>query len=374
MYCAKEMKFRMYICCMNTFATAKPYYIAGPCSAESLLQLTDFIDQTKNMPLKMIRAGVWKPRSKPGNFEGHGEQALIWILELKKRVSIPFCIEVANKDQVELALKYNIDAVWLGARTTVNPFVVQEICDALRGTKIPVLVKNPINPDIELWCGAIERIQQCGTESIAAVHRGFSSYDKSSKYRNNPIWAIPIELKRRYPSLPILCDPSHITGNKSLIASVAQRALDLDFDGLMIESHPNPELAMSDAAQQITPSTLEKLLKELKIRSCNTDAITELENVRQVLDSLDAEIVALLGKRMSLVKELATIKSKNNMPIFQQERWREIIISRTEWGQHISLTNEFILKLFEIIHDESIKTQFRSLGQYFVHECKLRDS
>lgn len=346
---------------MNIFASSKPFIVAGPCSAESEEQLMQFASQVKELPIHMIRAGVWKPRSKPGNFEGKGEIALDWLIKLKEYLSKPVCIEVASKEQVELALEKGVDAIWIGARTTVNPFAVQEICEAIQSTNIPVMVKNPINPDIELWSGAIERLYRIGATHVAAIHRGFSSYDKSSKYRNNPMWAIPIELKRRYPDLPILCDPSHITGKRDMVAMVAQRALDLDFDGLMIESHPNPDVALSDAAQQVTPATLSQILYDLKPRNQSTDSLTEIENIRQILDSLDAEVVDILGKRMETVKELAAIKAKYNMPIFQQERWREIVQSRSEWGVKNGLDADFILKLFELIHDKSIKTQFDSL-------------
>ena len=350
-----------YICPMNVFASTKPYIIAGPCSAESHEQLVDFATQTKSLPVNMIRAGVWKPRSKPGHFEGRGEQALGWLKEIKNEFNKPICVEVANKEQVELALTYGMDALWIGARTTVNPFMVQGICDALKGTQIPILVKNPINPDVELWSGAIERLQRIGITDIAAIHRGFSTYEKSSKFRNNPMWAIPIELKRRFKELPILCDPSHIAGKRELIASISQRALDLDFDGLMIESHPQPDQALSDASQQVTPHRLGEILSQLVLRKHPTDSLTEIENIRQILDALDAEVVDILGKRMDIVKEMATIKSKYNMPILQQDRWREIVQSRTEWGAKNGLNEEFMLKLFELIHDKSIKTQFEAL-------------
>jgi chorismate mutase len=348
---------------MNLFSAHKPFLIAGPCSAESYEQLMAFAKGIQNLPIQMVRAGVWKPRSKPGHFEGRGEEALKWLSELKKNIGKPICVEVATKEQVELALRYGIDALWIGARTTVNPFNVQEICDALSGIDIPVLVKNPINPDIELWSGAIERLKRVGVSNLAAVHRGFSSYEKSSKYRNNPMWAIPIELKRRYPDLPIFCDPSHITGNRDLIEAVSQRALDLDFDGLMIETHPQPDQALSDASQQITPLQLGNLLAALKPRNHSADATTDIENIRQILDSLDAEVVDILGKRMEIVKEMAVIKSKHNMPILQQERWREIVQSRTEWGQKNGLDAHFMLKLFELIHDKSIRTQFEHLNE-----------
>lgn len=346
---------------MNLFASQKPFIIAGPCSAESEAQVERIARDLATMPVHMIRAGVWKPRSKPGHFEGMGEIALNWLKRVQEESGKPVCIEVANREQTELALQYGIQAVWIGARTTVNPFMVQEICDTLKGNPLPVLVKNPINPDVELWSGAMERFKQIGITDLAAVHRGFSSYDTSSKYRNKPMWALPIELKRRYRDLPILCDPSHISGRRDLLAAVAQRALDLDFDGLMIEVHDRPDEALSDAAQQITPADLSVLLSSLNLRKAPVDSLTEVENIRQMLDTLDAEVVDLLGKRMEVVRKLALIKDAHNMPIFQQDRWREIVQSRTDWGQLNQLDGEFMLKLFELIHDKSIRTQFATL-------------
>lgn len=348
---------------MNIFIKSSPYIIAGPCGVEDEQQLMSVASALQSLPVDMVRGGVWKPRSKPGYFEGRGEPALQWMQQAKEMIHKPFCTEVASKEQVELALKYKIDAVWIGARTTVNPFLVQEIADAVKGTGIALLIKNPINPDIELWSGAVERIQQAGIESIAAIHRGFSSYDTHSIYRNKPNWAIPIELKRRYKALPVFCDVSHICGNRTLLATVAQRALDLDFDGLMIETHPNPDEALSDAKQQITPAALSELLKSLVIRQVTCDDVqNDIEQIRQILDTMDAEVVDLLGKRMELVKQLGDIKIAHNIAIFQQDRWREIVDSRTQWGENNNLDAAFILKLFELIHDKSIKTQFELLN------------
>jgi chorismate mutase len=345
---------------MNYFNSKKPYIIAGPCGVEDEVQLQTLAKAFKNMPVDMIRAGVWKPRSKPGYFEGRGEEALKWLKNLSSISSLPICIEVANKEQVELALTYGISAMWIGARSTVNPFMVQEIADALKGTKVAVLIKNPINPDIELWSGALERISNAGIENIAAVHRGFSSYDPTSKYRNKPNWAIPIELKRRYKDIPIFCDASHICGNRALIPTISQRALDLDFDGLMIETHPNPDLALSDSLQQLSPSELRELLFNLILRTpINNSSQQDIEQIRQILDSMDAEVVDILGKRMELVLQLGKIKLENNMPIYQADRWREIVESRTQWGKSNKLDAAFIHKLFELIHDKSIATQIK---------------
>lgn len=345
---------------MNIFSQSKPFIIAGPCAAEDEQQMQSIAHSFKDSSINMIRAGVWKPRSKPGFFEGRGEIALKWLQTVKEISGTQVCTEIATPEQIELALKYNLDAVWIGARTTVNPFVVQELADALKGCKMAVLVKNPINPDIELWSGAVERIQKAGIENIAAIHRGFSSYDSTSKYRNKPNWAIPIELKRRYKELPIFCDASHICGNIELIPSISQRALDLDFDGLMLETHPNPAAALSDAKQQLTPTALFDLISKLIIREpIDGSTQDEIEHIRQIIDSLDAEVVDLIGKRMDIVKSLAILKNKNNMPIYQVDRWCEIIESRTNWGKKNDLDAEFLLKLFELIHDKSIKTQIQ---------------
>ena len=337
----------------------KPFLIAGPCSAESHEQMMEIAKAfSVSDRVNMIRAGVWKPRSKPGNFEGNGQQALEWLQEVKQVSGKKVCTEVATPEQIELALKYDIDAFWIGARSTVNPFTVQEIADALKGTNKPVMIKNPINPDVDLWAGAIERIQRADIQEIACIHRGFSSYDKSSKYRNKPNWAIPIEIKRRYPDIPIYCDVSHICGNRVMLADVAQRALDLDLDGLMIETHPNPDEALSDAKQQITPWQLENLIDNLKLREgeSNDTANARIEHLRQIMDGVDAEIVDLLAKRKNLGQELGEIKIENNMPIYQPERWREIVESRTEWAEG-EFDAEFIRRVFEIIHEDSIKRQ-----------------
>lgn len=348
---------------MSIFSSKKPYFIAGPCGVEDEKQMETLATAFKNSPVDMIRGGIWKPRSKPGHFEGRGEPALTWMQEARRISGLPVCVEVAGKEQLEIALKYEVDAVWLGARTTVNPFLVQDIADALKGNKVAVLIKNPINPDIELWSGAVERIQQAGITEMAAVHRGFSSYDSSSIYRNKPNWAIPIELKRRYMDLPVFCDISHICGNRDLLSPMAQRALDLDFDGLMIETHPDPDHALSDARQQITPATLFALIASLIIRSPSAGHVQEdIEQIRQILDTMDAEVVDLIGKRMELVKKLGRIKIDHNIAIFQQERWREIIETRSEWGAKNSLHADFILRLFELIHDRSIKTQLDLLN------------
>jgi chorismate mutase len=345
---------------LNYFSGNNPFLIAGPCSAETEQQVIDVATQLKDAPIQMMRAGVWKPRTKPGGFEGMGEVALPWLQQAKAIHGKPIAIEVATPQQIELALQYNIDCIWIGARSTVSPFLIQELADCLKGVDIPLLVKNPINPDIDLWQGALERFMNAGITNIGAIHRGFSSYDKNSKYRNKPNWMIPIELKRRLPNLPIICDPSHITGRRDLIEYVSQRAMDLQFDGLMIETHPTPDEAWSDAKQQITPTVLKQLLANLQLRSnasADTTVQLQLEDIRQMVDSLDAELVDIVSRRMQLMKKLGDLKSSNNISIYQPDRWREIIENRTKQGTSLELHEEFVLKLFEVIHDQSIKLQ-----------------
>jgi len=337
----------------------KPFVLAGPCSAESPEQMREVVKKLAANSIPYIRVGIWKPRTRPGSFEGRGADALIWLSELKEEFNVKFAIEVANPTHVELALKYGIDLLWLGARTTVNPFTVQEIADSLVGANIPVLVKNPINPDLGLWLGAIERIEKAGITQTGAIHRGFSSLQQS-KYRNIPLWQIPLELKSLRTDLPLICDPSHITGNRELVGNVSQKAMDLNYDGLMIETHPNPSLALSDAAQQITPDALEHLLSNLKMRDSsfrNTFSINRLEEVRHQIDNADQEILEAIARRMRLVEEVGHYKKENNVAIFQLERWKEIFKSRPEWGDAMHLDKEFVLDIYRQIHQASIKSQ-----------------
>ncbi len=346
---------------MSIFKKNKPFIIAGPCSAESEAQMINIANAFSVSNVHMIRAGIWKPRTKPGYFEGMGAVALPWLQLAKQISNKPICIEVANAHQIELALKHDVDCLWIGARSTVSPFIVQELADVLKDVQIPVLVKNPVNPDIDLWQGAIERFIKAGITDIGAIHRGFSSYDKNSKYRNKPNWAIPIELRRRMPEIPLITDPSHITGNRDLVAYVSQRAMDLHFDGLMIEVHPQPDIALSDAAQQITPDALMALLQNIRIPdliSANDTAQEQLEDIRQIIDSLDAEVLDLVARRMDLVKKLAEIKEEHNISVFQPQRWQDIINNRTQQGENLGFSKEFIIKLYETIHDQSIKLQF----------------
>lgn len=336
----------------------KPTIIAGPCSAESRQQLLAVAESVVQEPrISMMRFGVWKPRTRPGGFEGMGEPALQWAKELKdKYPSLRLCCEVARPEHVELCLQYDIDAVWIGARTSVNPFIVGELAEALRGTPLAVMVKNPITPDISLWLGAIERIQQAGVDDIAAIHRGFSTYNNFG-YRNNPLWEIPIELKRRLPEMPLLCDPSHIGGRRDLVAPLAQMALDLHYDGLIVECHPDPDKALTDSAQQITPDELKVLLDNLKPHTYNETGPSDLQRMREQLDVIDAEILRLLGQRMKISKDIGTIKRAHNMPIFQPHRWQQVLDRQMQAATDIGLDPEFVRELTEKIHSESLRVQ-----------------
>lgn len=339
--------------------------IAGPCSAETREQVMETAAAIAGIPeVKLFRAGVWKPRTRPGSFEGKGTEALSWLQDVKHTYRLPVAVEVAEPAHVEQALQHGTEVLWIGARTTVNPFQVQRIADALKGVTIPVMVKNPVNPDVELWQGAIERLERSGITDIAAIHRGFSSYDTASVYRNQPNWPIPIELKRRKPELFIICDPSHISGNRDRVAEVAQRAMDMGFNGLMIESHPHPDKALSDAAQQMTPDALRELLSELIVRRQYTEDMsmaTELEYLRQLMDGIDAEMIDLLARRMELSERMGLVKKSCNMTAYQPDRWREIVETRSKQGGVKMLSEEFILSLYEKIHDESIRKQVEIL-------------
>lgn len=338
---------------------AHPLIIAGPCSAETEEQLYETVKAIKAEGVSLIRAGVWKPRTRPNTFEGIGQQALQWIQDIKKELDVQFAVEVANAMHVEEALHYGVDVLWVGARSTVSPFIVQEIADALRGCDLPVLVKNPINPDLALWMGAFERLSQVGLTKLGAIHRGFSTYQKT-RFRNIPMWQIPIELKRQMPDLPIICDPSHITGNRAMVAEIAQVALDLNFDGLIIETHRDPEKAWSDASQQITPQDLGALIRNLQIRntsSSDIDYITHLEDLRTQIDHADREMVEILATRMDLVAQIGAWKKKNNVAAFQLDRWNEVFKTRKEWAKSLNLREKFIIDLFNLLHVESIHKQ-----------------
>lgn len=341
-----------------------PFVVAGPCSAESREQVLAVAEAVSKLNVQLFRAGVWKPRTRPGSFEGLGEEALEWLKEVKKQFGLPVTIEVASASHVEAALKHNIDVLWLGARTTVNPFQVQRIADALKGVDIPVMVKNPVNPDVDLWQGAIERVVNSGIKDIAAIHRGFSVYKAPSIYRNQPNWPIPIELKRRMPEIPIICDPSHITGKRELVADIAQKAMNMGFEGLMIETHINPDEALSDASQQITPDALSALLDNLVVRDSTGTGNSEelgLEYLRQIMDGVDAEIIDLIAKRMELSEKIGHLKKECNMTAYQPERWRDIVDTRGAKAEQAGLSKAFIIELYEKIHNHSISKQLEIL-------------
>lgn len=337
----------------------QPFLIAGPCSAESPEQLLTVARALKEMGISIMRAGIWKPRTRPNSFEGMGETALKWISEVKQETGLAFATEVANPAHVELALKAGMDILWIGARTTVNPFSVQEIADALKDTDKIVLVKNPINPDLSLWIGALERLHRAGIKKLGAIHRGFSSFQKS-RFRNQPLWQIPLELKTLHPDIPLIGDPSHIAGTRDLIFEVSQKALDLDYDGLMIETHPDPDKALSDAQQQVTPAVLKEILSQLRVSersSSNALFINHLEALREKIDHIDQELIETLSTRMKMIEKIGDYKKDNHVTVFQLERWNEIMQTRPEWAKLALLSPDFIRELYKIIHDESIRIQ-----------------
>lgn len=339
----------------------RPLVIAGPCSAETEEQVMTTARQLADKGCRMFRAGVWKPRTKPGGFEGQGETALPWLQNVKKSTGMLVATEVATPEHVELALKYGIDILWIGARTSANPFAMQALADTLKGVDVPVLVKNPVNPDLELWIGALERINQAGVTRLAAIHRGFSSYDKKI-YRNLPMWQIPIELRRRFPSLPIMCDPSHIGGSRELVAPLCQQAMDLGFDGLIVESHCSPDSAWSDAKQQVTPDVLDYILSLLVIRDekVTTEGIHVL---RKQIDELDNQLIELLAKRMRVCREIGQYKKEHNMTVLQTSRYNEILDKRGAQGALCGMSADFIRSVFEEVHEESVRQQMEIINR-----------
>jgi len=355
------VKLNLNIADKSTWLPQKtPIIISGPCSVESEEQVMQTAKEiTKAGKISILRGGIWKPRTRPNSFEGVGVKGLKWLKNAGLEVGLPVATEVANAEHVEACLKNEIDVLWIGARTTVNPFSVQEIADALKGVDIPVFVKNPITPDINLWIGALERINAAGITKIAALHRGFSSFHKSS-YRNVPMWEIPIELKMMCPDLPLFCDPSHIAGDKELIPYVSQKALDLNMEGLMLESHINPSVAKSDAKQQVTPVELNILLSELIIREKHfksEEFINKLEQLRSVIDDLDEELINKFSSRMEIIEKIGTYKSENNVTILQLERWEKILSNRRFLASKVGLSDQFIKKILELVHQESIRVQ-----------------
>ena len=335
----------------------RPLVIAGPCSAETEDQVMDTAKQLAKNGIKVFRAGVWKPRTKPGGFEGNGVAALPWLQQVKKETGMLVATEVATAKHVEEALKYGVDLLWIGARTTADPFAVQEIADTLKGVDMHILVKNPVNPDLELWIGALQRINNAGIKRLGAIHRGFSTYDKKL-YRNLPQWHIPIELHRRIPELPIICDPSHISGRRDLISPLCQQAMDLQFDGLIIESHCDPDHAWSDASQQLTPDVLSLILNNLVIRETN-QTTENLAELRKQIDEIDMDLTEMLAKRMRVAREIGIYKKEHEMAILQTQRYDEIINKRVEAGSAMEMDGEFMKVVFEAIHAESVRQQMK---------------
>lgn len=338
----------------------RPLVIAGPCSAETEEQVMKTAAAIAEKNIKIFRAGIWKPRTKPGGFEGIGVEGLPWMQRVKAETGMYVATEVANTKHVEEALKYGIDILWIGARTSANPFAMQEIADSLKGVDIPVLVKNPVNPDLELWIGALERIYNAGIRRLGAIHRGFSTYDKKI-YRNLPQWNIPIELRRRIPGLPMICDPSHIGGKRELISPLCQQAMDLNFDGLIIETHCNPDKAWSDASQQITPDILEYILSTLVIRE-TTQTTESLTSLRSQIDQIDNDLLDILAKRIRVSREIGTYKKEHSMPILQSDRYNEIMQKRVILGNSLGMSAEFMQTIWEAIHEESIRHQMEVIN------------
>ncbi len=343
---------------------AKMVLISGPCSVESESQIEQTAAALAQHQVQILRGGIWKPRTRPGSFMGIGDGALPWLVTAAKKHGLKSAVEVANAKHVEAALQAGVDILWIGARSTVSPFVVQEIADALQGVDIPVMIKNPINPDLDLWIGAIERINHAGIQKIAAIHRGFSTYEKNI-YRNVPNWNIPLELKRLIPNIPLFCDPSHICGSLDLIQHISQKALDLNFDGLMIESHVDPHHALSDKDQQLSPTALGAMLAQLIIRSStSTDQvfIDNLKKLRNDIDKIDLDMLELVAARNKIIEAIGVYKKENNITIFQPERWAEIVATRKQYGDEIKLSDELIMDIIKAIHREAIAIQTNILN------------
>lgn len=350
---------------MKQLLKKRPLIISGPCSAETEEQVMDTANRLAATGMvDVMRAGIWKPRTRPGTFEGVGTKGLPWLQHARKATGIPLAVEVATARQVEDALHFDVDILWIGARSVVNPMSVQEIANALKGSDVPVLIKNPMNPDIDLWSGAVERISIAGITNIGLIHRGFSTYGKH-KYRNPPIWHLAIEMRRRYPDLMMICDPAHISGRRDLIQSVSQKAIDLDFDGLMIESHRDPDNAWSDAKQQVTPEVLKTILESLiwRERSSNSEPVMAvLDEYREVIDQIDDELMQLLAKRMNMAERIGEYKKDNKLTILQTSRWNEILERGMSVGKNLGLSYEFVSTFLESVHMESINHQNRVMN------------
>ena len=344
---------------LDDFNLTHPLVIAGPCSAETEEQVLKIAHELKNSDVSIYRAGIWKPRTRPGGFEGVGAIGLKWLQKAKAETGLLMATEVANAAHVKLALEHDIDVLWIGARTTVNPFAVQEIADALAGTDKIVLLKNPVNPDLALWIGGVERLYNAGIKKLGVIHRGFSTYEKT-KYRNIPEWQLAIELQNRFPDLPLICDPSHITGKRNMIQEVSQQALDLNYDGLIIETHIDPDNAWSDAAQQVTPTVLKQIFLDLRIRKETDDADdynSRLSRFRIDIDEYDRKLLEILGKRKKVADKIGALKKEKNVAVLQNKRWNEILGKMILDGEEKGLSEEFILKIFKAIHQESISHQ-----------------
>jgi chorismate mutase len=346
--------------------TGKPVLIAGPCSAESEEQMLSTAGLIKaQFPNAVYRAGIWKPRTRPGSFEGIGSIGLKWMQKVKEMTGMRLATEVANAQHVEECLKHGIDLLWVGARSTVNPFTVQEIADALKGVDIPVLVKNPVNPDLQLWIGALERIEKAGIHKLGAIHRGFHTHETAS-FRNTPLWEIAVELKTKLPDLPMICDPSHICGNTQLIPYVAQKAVDLDMDGLMIETHVNPKIALSDAKQQLTPAQLVTVMEGLSVRTATSTDVTfrnKLDELREQISSIDDELLHILSRRMLISKKIGEYKRDNNVTVLQVKHWDELLKNRLNTGRMLGMGEDFVGKVFTAIHNESIQVQAQVMNK-----------
>lgn len=343
-----------------------PLVIAGPCSAETEEQVLTIAHALKNSDVSVFRAGIWKPRTRPGGFEGVGVIGLKWLQRAKAETGLPMAIEVANRNHVELALEHDIDVLWIGARTTVNPFAVQEIADALRGTNKTVLLKNPVNPDLSLWIGGLERLHQANIANLGVIHRGFSTYEKT-KYRNQPEWHIAIEFKQKFPEIPIIIDPSHITGKRDMVFHLAQEALDLNYDGMMVETHHTPDLAWSDAAQQVTPEQLKQMFVDWRVRKTDDEAEDfqiALHQLRKKIDEMDSKLLEVLGKRMEVAEEIGKLKKAKNVSVLQSKRWQEVLDKMIQEGSEKGLGQEFILSIFRAIHQESIQHQEKIISNH----------
>ena len=350
---------------LDDFHLNHPLVIAGPCSAETEEQVLKIAHELKNSDVSIFRAGIWKPRTRPGGFEGVGEIGLKWLQKAKAETGLLTATEVATAAHVKLALEHDIDVLWIGARTTVNPFAVQEIADALQGTDKIVLLKNPVNPDLSLWIGGLERLYNANIKKLGVIHRGFSTYEKT-KYRNNPEWQIAIDLQNRFPDLPLICDPSHITGRRDMIQEVSQQALDLNYDGLIIETHIDPDNAWSDAAQQVTPVTLKQMFINLRVRKVTDDESEynqKMAKLRMQIDEFDGKLLEILGNRMKVADKIGLLKKEKNVAILQNQRWNEILGKMILEGEEKGLSNEFVMQLFKAIHQESISHQEKVINK-----------